>query len=343
MKNVLIVDYNITSLKQIGVILEGKYNFSMAKSGRQALSICASQRPDIILLDVEMPEMSGFETITRISSTPTLADIPVIFLTGSRSISSEVRGFKLGARDFIKKPAVKSVLLHRLKLHLNISAYHAQLAESVRVLSDSLSTAISDLIECRDENTGGHVIRTSKYFDLLGRDLIERGAFPGQLTGEDLEMMVRAAPLHDIGKISISDSILLKPDLLTEDEFRVMKTHTEIGATILSQMHERAPTQHYLKYAILIAASHHERYDGAGYPANVAGERIPLCGRIMAVADVYDAVANDRVYRKSLSHPEACNIISSGKGIHFDPYVVDSFKNIHHKFLELSKTWNMAA
>jgi putative two-component system response regulator len=286
-----------------------------------------------------MPGMDGFETIARLKENPALNSIPVIFITGNRDTATEVEGFKLGARDFIKKPVVRSVLIHRLDLHLNISSYQSQLADSVKTLADSLSSSISELIECRDENTGGHVMRTSKYFDLLGRDLIDRGEFSGRLSADSLNMMVRAAPLHDIGKISISDRILLKPDRLTDEEFRIMKTHTEIGAGILKQMYARTPTQLYLKYAIRIAASHHERFDGNGYPTGASGENIPICGRIMAVADVYDAVINDRVYHKGLSHAEAFRIIIDGRGAQYDPRVVDSFENCHHKFAELSASY----
>ncbi|MDR2442438.1 MAG: response regulator [Deltaproteobacteria bacterium] len=336
MKEILIVDDNITNLKQISSFLEGKYRFSLAKSGQQALTICAHERPDLILLDVQMPGMNGFDTIARLKENPTLHNIPVIFITSNLEPATEIEGFRLGARDFIKKPVVNSVLIHRLALHLNISTYQTQLADSVKTLSDNLTASIAELIECRDENTGGHVVRTSQYFELLGRDLIERGMYPEQLSVEALNMMVRAAPLHDIGKISISDKILLKPDRLTDDEFNIMKTHTEVGARILKNMFARTPTQQYLKYAIMIAASHHERYDGNGYPTGASGENIPLCGRIMAIADVYDAVINDRVYRKGLSHAEVSRIITDGRGAQYDPCILDSFENCCSKFSELS-------
>ena len=336
MREILVVDDNLSILKQISTMLEGKYKYILAKSGKQALAICSQERPDLILLDVEMPDMDGFETMARLKENPSLNSIPVIFLTASRDTESEIEGFRLGARDFVKKPVIRSVLTHRLDIHLNISSYQARLADSVKTLADTLATSISELIECRDGNTGGHVMRTSRYFMLLGRDLIKRKVFPGQLSEEDLSMMVRAAPLHDIGKISISDTILLKPDRLTEDEFKIMMTHAGIGSSLLKQMYARTPTQRYLKYAILIAGSHHERYDGQGYPGGFSGSSIPLCGRIMAFADVYDAVVNDRVYRKGLNHVDVYRIISNGRGIHYDPCVVDSFENCHRKFYELS-------
>ncbi|GHS89662.1 two-component system response regulator [Synergistales bacterium] len=335
MKEILIVDDNVTSLKQIGAYLTGKYNFSMAKSGAQALQICARERPDLILLDVEMPEMDGFATLEKIKQTPVLSRIPVIFLSGNRDIPTEVKCLHLGALDFIKKPIEKNILIHRLELHLKISSYQIQLADSVARMADSISTTIAEMIEWRDENTGGHVLRTSKLVELIGRELLLTGQFDSELSPSALEMIVRAAPLHDIGKISISDTILLKPDKLNDEEFKIMKTHAALGAEILRSMHARMLTQSYLMYAEKIAASHHERYDGNGYPYGLSGDDIPLCARIMAVADVYDALVNSRIYRKSISHDEAFSMIMDGRGTQFDPRIVDAFETAL-----LNSRWN---
>jgi putative two-component system response regulator len=335
-KKVLAVDDNISSLKGISVIMSGIYDYSLATSGAQALDFCAGQAPDLILLDVEMPDMNGFETIAKLKENPLLNHIPIIFLTGNRDVEAEIRGLVSGAVDFIKKPVGRNILLHRLDLHLNIASYQSYLADSVKKMADSLSTSIADLIECRDQNTGGHVVRTSKYVELLERELFSRGFFKSELSDAALEMALRAAPLHDIGKISISDKILLKPGRLDDEEFAVMKKHAEIGAEILEIMFKRTPTQTYLRYACLIAASHHERYDGMGYPKGLAGENIPLCGRIMAVADVYDALVDDRVYRKGMSHEDAYSIIMEGKGSQFDPRVVEAFECCQCKFAEMA-------
>jgi putative two-component system response regulator len=322
-KEILVVDDNAASLKQIGAYLMGTYSFSMAKSGEQALRICERERPDLILLDIEMPNMDGFEVISRLKLNPMLEHIPVIFLTGNRDTETETRGLQSGARDFIKKPVEKDILLHRLSLHLRITAYEDYLAESVMRITEGFALSIANLIECRDENTGGHVQRTSRYVETLGRNLLSQDLFVEELYGSALEMIVRAAPLHDVGKISISDRILLKPGKLSTEEFAVMKTHAPIGAQMLKDMYERTPAQTYLRYARMIAGSHHERYDGEGYPNRLAGDDIPLCGRIMAIADVYDALLDDRVYRKGMGHEEAVDVIMAGQGAQFDPRFVD--------------------
>ncbi|MFP3089171.1 response regulator [Treponema sp. TIM-1] len=337
MHKILVVDDNISSLKQIGAQLGGSYEVSLAKSGAMALQICMQEKPDLILLDIEMPEMDGFETLKRFRLNHYLGSIPVIFLTGNHDTEIEVRGLQSGARDFITKPVEKSILLHRIELHLRFSSYQAQLEKTVAKLSENISLSFAELIECRDENTGEHVVRTSRYVGILGRKLIENGMFMDKLTPTDLEMMVRAAPLHDIGKIAISDRILLKPDRLDDEEFNIMKQHTSIGEEILAHMFDRTPTQQYLLYAKQIAASHHERFDGKGYPKGLAGDEIPLCGRIMAVADVYDALVADRVYRRGMNHLEAYRIIIEGKNKNFDGRVIDAFEAIHENLVDSIK------
>jgi putative two-component system response regulator len=309
--------------------LDSNYDISLAKSGALALHICAQEKPDLILLDIDMPEMDGFETLARLKANPYMVNTPVIFLTGNNDAETEIRGLEAGARDFLTKPVEQSLLLHRLDLHLRFDSYQRYLERSVLELSNSVTTAFSEMIECRDKNTGEHVVRTSRYVRKLGQYLMEYGYCSDELTEESLDMMERGAPLHDIGKIAISDRILLKPDRLADDEFAIMKQHTAIGAEILENMYLRTPSLRYLRYAKMIAAYHHERYDGCGYPYGLAGDAIPLCGRIMAVADVYDALVGDRVYRKKISHAEAFFIVMDGKGKHFDPNVVEAFQAVH--------------
>ncbi|MDR1238517.1 MAG: response regulator [Treponema sp.] len=340
MKNILVVDDNLASLRQIGAQLGENYDVSLAKSGAQALQICKQEKPDLILLDIEMPEMDGFETLKRLRLNRYLGSIPVIFLTGNHDTETEVRGLQSGARDFITKPVEKSILVHRIELHLRFSFYQVHLEKTVANLSDSVALSFAELIECRDENTGEHVARTSRYVGMLGKRLMEKDLFSEELTATDLDMMVRAAPLHDIGKIAISDRILLKPDRLDDEEFAAMKRHTLIGEKIIDHMLARTPTQHYLYYAKQIAASHHERYDGKGYPRGLAGDQIPLCGRIMAVADVYDALVDDRVYRRGMSHSEACEIILEGRDKNFDGRIVDAFADLNEKLTAAAKKKN---
>jgi putative two-component system response regulator len=252
----------------------------------------------------------------------------VIFLTAHRDAATEAKGLESGAVDFITKPFEKSILIHRLELHLLFSEYQRQLENTVKDLSDSLATSFSELVECRDANTGGHVVRTSRYVEMLSRELQRRDLFRSELSDFHVNMIVRAAPLHDIGKVSISDVILLKPERLNNEEFETMKTHTTLGARIIKSMYDRTPTQRYLQYAVMIAEGHHEKFDGTGYPLRKRGDEIPVCAKIMAVADVYDALVDNRVYRRAMSHNDAYKIIIDGRGTHFDPNVVDAFEAI---------------
>jgi putative two-component system response regulator len=339
MNRILVVDDNLAILKQISSFLADDYQVSLAKSGALALQICVREKPDIILLDVEMPEMDGFGVIAQLRTNPHLNRIPVIFLTAHHDAEVEIRALESGARDFITKPVEKKILLHRIEVHLKFASYQAHTEQTVMSLSDNLAVSFAEAIEFRDENTGGHVARTSKYVDILGNELIRRGLFPDDLNPSELQEIVRAAPLHDIGKIAISDLILLKPGRLDEAEFSKMKRHSEIGSAILNRMYRRMPAQHYLYYASLIAGSHHERYNGTGYPNGLSAGNIPLCGRIMAVADVYDALVDNRVYRSSMGHAQASSLIIENSGTHFDPKVVEAFKTTQDQIAEIARTY----
>jgi putative two-component system response regulator len=321
----LVVDDNLANLKFVRAQLADSYRVALAKSGPQALSMAAKNIPDLILLDIDMPEMDGFETMELFQKHDLLNRIPVIYLTANRDVATEIRALQSGAKDFVTKPFEKDILQHRISLHIRFNQYQRHLENTVKELEDSMVTSFSGLIECRDGNTGGHVIRTRDYVALLGRLLLEKGLFPDDLNQRELDLMTRAAPLHDIGKIGVSDSILLKAGKLTDSEYEEMKKHTTIGAKIIAKMYQRAPTQHYLSYAKKIAESHHERYDGKGYPNGLAGEDIPLCSRVMAIADVYDALVEDRIYRPALPHSEALSIMREGRGTSFDPVVTDVF------------------
>jgi putative two-component system response regulator len=334
-KQILVVDDNIPSLKQIGAQLESHYEVSLAKSGALALQICKQERPDLILLDVEMPGMDGFQTLTRLKEDPDLKPVPVIFLTGNRDTAAEIRALESGAMDFIVKPAHKDILFHRLELHLQFAAYQSSLENTVKELQNSIVTSFAELIECKDDNAGTHVLRTGKYVEILGRELLKAGIFAEELSGENLDLMVRAAPFHDIGKIGVSDTLLLKEGTLTAEEYEDVKKHTLIGARFLQSVYERTPEERYLQFAKLIAESHHEKYDGSGYPHGLAADGIPLCARIMTVANVYDGCITDRVYRKALSHEEACRIVLEGRETWFDPRIVDVFEGVTDQFARL--------
>jgi putative two-component system response regulator len=331
-KSILIVDDNLASLKQISTQLAASYSISLAKSGGMALQICAREKPDLILLDVEMPEMDGFETIARLKEDPGLKDIPVIFLTGNHDAATEVRCLESGAMDFITKPVNIDILSHRIELHLMFSTYQLNLEHTVKELEDNIGIAFAELLDCKDYNVAGHVLRTGIYAELIMNELLEAGTFGNEITAEDIDTVKRAIPFHDIGKIGISDIILLKQSPLSKEEFREIYKHTTIGAQVLKTIYDRTPHLYYMKAAITIAEGHHERYDGTGYPHHLKGDDIPLYCRIMSVANVYDACITDRVYRKKLSHEEACNIILAGRSTEFDPRIVDAFDRIKDKF-----------
>ncbi|MCL2269845.1 MAG: response regulator [Treponema sp.] len=336
MKSVLIVDDNLVSLKQISAQLAKNYDVSLAKSGELALQICAKERPDLILLDVEMPDMDGFETIARLKGDPHLKHVPVIFLTGNSDTATEIKCLESGAMDFITKPANADILHHRIELHLQFSTYQLHLEHVVEELEDNIGISFAELLDCKDHNVASHVLRTGEYVELLMKELLEEGTFGDELKAEDIDIIKRAIPFHDIGKIGVSDIILLKRTSLTEEEHQEICKHTLIGGHVLRTIYNRTPEQHYLKLAITIAEGHHEQYDGKGYPKGIKGDEIPLCCRIMSVANVYDACITDRIYRKRLSHEEACRAISDGRGTLFDPRVVDAFEKVKDKFAALN-------
>jgi putative two-component system response regulator len=323
--SILVVDDNLANLQYVRSQLSDSYRVALAKSGPQALSMAARNLPDLILLDIDMPGMDGFETMESLKRHAALSRVPVIYLTASRDAETELKALASGAKDFVTKPFEKEILRHRIGLHIRFNHYQRHLEDTVKELEDSMVTSFSGLIECRDGNTGGHVVRTREYVALLGGLLVDKGLFPQDLNRRELGLIARAAPLHDIGKIGVSDAILLKRGKLTEEEHDRMKAHTVIGARIIEKMYRRAPTQHYLNYARKIAEGHHERWDGHGYPKGLAGEDIPLCSRIMAVADVWDALVADRIYRRGIPHDEAMGIMAGERGKIFDPVLLDVF------------------
>jgi putative two-component system response regulator len=334
-KRILIVDDNIATLKQIGALLSDKYDISLAKSGAVALRILENEAPDLILLDVEMPDMDGFQTIAQIKENPVWERLPVIFLTGNNDTKTEARALQSGAMDFVTKPITKDILRHRLELHLKYAAYRTSLENQVKSLEDSIVVSFSNLIDRKDKNTGAHVIRTAQTARIIGEELLARGVFPA-LTAEDVTAMTRATPFHDIGKVGISDLLLMKPEKLTPAEYEEVKRHTTIGANLIRTIRKRTPALDYLSVAEIIAECHHERWDGAGYPGGFKGEDIPLCARIVAVANEYDARTTDRVYCKAMSRPAACQYVFDGAGSRFDPRVVDAFGAVREKCDEVS-------
>ena len=335
MKSLLVVDDDLATLQNIRAQLEGGYRVSLAKSGEQALEICPESRPDLILLDIDMPGMDGFQTMASLKQDPLLRHVPVVFLTGVRDAGTEVRCLEAGAMDFIPKPADPDILRHRIKLHLQLSEYQLRLEHMIKELEDNISITYAELLECKEYNISGHLLRTGAYVGLITAELLRTGAFEGELTPESADMIKRAAPFHDIGKIGVSDIILLKPAALNPEEYAELQKHTVIGGRMLRVIYERTPNRLFLKTAIEIAEGHHECFNGSGYPRGLKGERIPLSCRIMSLANVYDGLITDRVYRKGFPHAEAARIILSERGARFDPRILKTFEALEERFFEI--------
>jgi putative two-component system response regulator len=335
MKHILVVDDNLSDLKQLEVQLTPWYSVSLANSGSRALQIAEQEHPDLILLDVEMPDMDGFATIAALKKDPLLQHIPVIFLTGNQDTETEIRALESGAMDFITKPVNQDILNHRIELHLQFAAYQYQLEHTLKDLEDNIVRSFTELVSRKGDTEDDHIPATRDYVYLIGHELLRRGTFGDSLTETELDLVVRATPFHDIGKIGISDLILMKPGPLTPEEYETTKKHTLIGAKILGFLYKQNPEHLYFKYAQMIAQGHHERFDGLGYPEGLAGDDIPLCCRIVSVANVYASCSNPRIYRPAYTYAEARQIIIAGKGTEFDPRIVDAFESAGDKFAGL--------
>ena len=349
---VLVVDDSPENLELMGGLLGDLYRVKVANSGSRALKILEGELlPDLILLDVMMPEMSGWDVCRVIQSTKRLAHIAVIFLTAKTSPDDEKLGFDLGAVDYISKPINPATLLARVKTHLSLKRMSDVLRDRNLVLKDEIDKgvqeiraiqettihAMASLAETRDNETGNHIRRTQNYVKTLAQTLSKHPRFSHYLTDEQIEMLYLSAPLHDIGKVGIPDHILLKPGRLDAAEFEIMKTHTTLGyQSILSASERLSGGSGFLTCAMEIALSHQEKWDGSGYPQGLSGDAIPISARLMAVADVYDALISERYYKKAFSHESAVGIILEGRGSHFDPDVVDAFQRIESKFVEIA-------
>jgi len=349
---VLVVDDSPENLELMGGLLGDLYRVKVANSGSRALKILEGDLlPDLILLDVMMPEMSGWDVCRVIQSTKRLAHIAVIFLTAKTSPDDEKLGFDLGAVDYISKPINPATLLARVKTHLSLKRMSDVLRDRNLVLKDEIDKgvqeiraiqettihAMASLAETRDNETGNHIRRTQNYVKTLAQTLSKHPRFLHYLTDEQIEMLYLSAPLHDIGKVGIPDHILLKPGRLDAAEFEIMKTHTTLGyQSILSASERLSGGSGFLTCAMEIALSHQEKWDGSGYPQGLSGDAIPISARLMAVADVYDALISERYYKKAFSHESAVGIILEGRGSHFDPDVVDAFQRIERKFVEIA-------
>ena len=354
---ILVVDDTPENITLICSLLGDFYKNKVATGGEKALRIARSEpHPDLILLDIMMPEMDGYEVCRQLKADPATQHIPVIFLTAKTQEEDEAKGFKLGAVDYITKPIVASVLIARVHTHLAlqdarkyVERQNEILEEQVErrtrelvALKSAIIIAMASLAETRDNDTGYHIRRTQRYVRELARCLQETGGrYCAELTDEVIETLYKTAPLHDIGKVGVPDQVLLKPGRLTTEEFEAMKRHTIYGrdAIIAAERAMETPGS-FLLTARIIAYSHHEKWDGSGYPEGLAGEDIPLPARLMAIADVYDALISKRVYKDALSHEEAAMIIEAGAGKHFDPEFVAAFSRVKGEFAAIAKQFS---
>ncbi len=353
--SVMAIDDNITNLDVIRKALEDQYHVILLPSGEKALAILQKVTPDLILLDVEMPGLNGFDMIKLIKKMPPpVCDIPIIFVTAKDDSTSELEGLDLGAIDYISKPFSFTLLRKRVEVHLKLASQQKQLlnysinlesmvqekTKQITKLQYSVIYSLSDMVERRDGNSGNHLLRTSNYVKLL-IDTMKKEGYYGKVTQSiDSELCSYASQMHDVGKISIPDSILLKPGKLTNEEFDIMKQHTVIGAKAIQHAMANLQGADFLRAASEFAIAHHEKWDGTGYPYHLSGEDIPINGRIMAIADVYDALVSERPYKRAFSHEEAAEIILTGSGKHFDPVLVDIFKKLANDFKEIAYSFS---
>ena len=345
--DILIVDDVPTNLKILSSMLKKQgHNVRPVPNGKLALQAAERQPPDLILLDINMPEMDGYEVCENLKANDALRDIPVIFISALSETLDKIKAFSVGGVDYVTKPfqfeEVEARVETHLKLHrlqVELEKHNLLLAElvelKVKEIADSrMATifALAKLAESRDDSTGKHLERVRSFCRLLALKLQEYPKYKKIVDKDFVDSLYLASPLHDIGKVGISDSILLKPAKLTTVEFEVMKEHTSIGAATLEAVQSHYPSNKFITIGIDIARSHHERWDGCGYPQSLSGENIPLCARIMAIADVYDALRSWRHYKMPLSHEDSRNMILAGKETHFDPELIDVFMRIEIEF-----------
>lgn len=353
---ILAVDDTPDNLSLISDLLKDDYHVRVANGGERAIKIVQSDNPpDLILLDIMMPNLDGYKVCEILKADKRTSHIPIIFLTAKTEIEDETRGFEIGAVDYITKPISPPILFARIKTHLSLKIMQDFLrdqnaflelevkkrTEEITAIQDVTIHAMASMAETRDNETGNHIRRTQYYVKLLAEKLRFHPRFESFLNNDKtIEMLFKSAPLHDIGKVGIPDAILLKPGRLTVEEFDVMKTHTTLGREAIIQAEKNLGiTVPFLQFAKEIAYSHQEKWDGSGYPEGLSGDDIPISARLMAVADVYDALVSRRVYKEPIPHDKALEIMLEGKGRHFDPDMTDAFLECQDEFRQIGEKY----
>jgi putative two-component system response regulator len=349
---VLVIDDSPDNLSLVSSLLTGIYRVKVASDGATGLKIAQGEDPpDLILLDVLMPGLDGHEVCRQLKANPLTQAIPVIFLSGKSDPDDVQKGLALGASDYISKPVNPPIVLARVATQLALKASAdflrsqndyleqevARRIEEVSAMQDVTILAMTSLAETRDADTGNHIRRTQHYVRALAKHLQNHPRFSSELSDHTIALLFKSAPLHDIGKVGIPDRILLKPSRLTLEEFEVMKSHTTLGFEAIEQAEIALGTPvEFLRVAKEITLSHQEKWDGSGYPQGLAGDAIPVAARLMAIADVYDALISQRVYKAALPHDRAVQMVFQGRGAHFDPDMVDAFIEIQDEFAAIA-------
>jgi len=347
-KKVILVDDNPINLKLARNTLMDKYDVFTVPSAEKLFQLLEKTFPDIILLDVMMPGISGYDAIKVLKDDPRTAEIPVIFLTSKNDTTSELEGFSRGAVDYVSKPFSPQLLLKRVDVHVLVETQRKELkhinenlqqivdekTEAVLELQNAMLKTMSNLVEYRDDVTGSHVERTEHFLSLLTDEMVKKKVYDDILQTWDIKLFLQSAQLHDVGKIAIRDNVLMKPGPLTTEEFNEMKKHTTFGERVIEKIQQSARESVFLTHAKIMAGTHHERWDGTGYPRGIGGTEIPLQGRLMALVDVYDALTSVRPYKKAFDPEKAVQIVKEGGGTQFDPYLVEVFVSASQGFQE---------
>lgn len=341
-KVILVVDDNKANLIHAQRLLAASYKVAAVNSGKQAFSYLEKNIPNLILLDIQMPEMDGFSVMETLQQDVRWKKIPVIFLTADRSEGTEENCFKMGAMDYITKPFIPSIMQQRVRRILELEDYQTNLeqmveAQTARItqMQQDIIMTMANLIESRDGTTGEHIRRTSIYSNLLARHLLEKGIYANVIDEDFVECLSKVAPLHDIGKITIPDAILRKPGKLTAEEYEQITSHAREGARLLEQNMASIAEPEFLQMACDVACYHHEKWSGGGYPDGLKGEEIPLSARILAIADVFDALISKRSYKKSMTVEDAFAIMEKEREERFEPILFDAFLELKPELVQL--------
>ena len=342
--SILAVDDDATNLRMLHEILSPSYKVYAAPSGERAMRFLEKRDVDLILLDVEMPGLNGYEVIKRLKEDPRLAPVPVLFLTAQEGRDKEETALRLGAVDYILKPITAGVVLARVNLHMELEIYRKRLETLVSQKTAQLSDTQNSILDIlagvtawRDSGTGGHITRTTAYSRLIVESIIEHGHPKYVISPLYGDNIVKSSKLHDIGKVAISDSILLKPGRLTGEEFDEIKKHTTFGAQMIDDaIADLGDESSFLHVSREIVISHHEWWNGSGYPMALAEDEIPISGRVMAISDIYDSLTSERPYKGAMSHDEAMDIIYGETGTHFDPLLIDMLQDTFPRFEEIA-------